>query len=55
MSNAQVAVDQDNFFIVVCSLSNHPNDKAEVAPTLDALPPKLGTPAARRWTTVSSA
>jgi hypothetical protein len=44
--NAQVAVDQDNFFIVACSLSNHPNDKAEVAPTLDALPPKLGTPAA---------
>jgi transposase len=44
--NAQVAVDQDNFFIVACSLSNHPNDKAEVAPTLAALPPELGTPAA---------
>jgi hypothetical protein len=44
--NAQVAVDQDNFFIVACSLSNHPNDKAEVAPTLAALPPQLGTPAA---------
>ena len=44
--NAQVAVDQDNFFIVACSLSNHPNDKAAVAPTLDALPPELGTPAA---------
>ena len=44
--NAQVAVDQDNFFIVACSLSNHPNDKAEVAPTLDALPPELGTPTA---------
>jgi transposase len=44
--NAQVAVDQDSFLIVACSLSNHPNDKAEVAPTLDALPPELGTPAA---------
>jgi transposase len=44
--NAQVAVDQDNLLIVACSLSNHPNDKAEVAPTLAALPPELGTPAA---------
>jgi transposase len=44
--NAQVAVDQDNFFIVACSLSNHPNDQAEVAPTLDALPAALGAPAA---------
>jgi hypothetical protein len=44
--NAQVAVDQANFFIVACSLSNHPNDKAEVAPTLDALPAELGAPAA---------
>jgi hypothetical protein len=44
--NAQVAVDQDSFFIVACALSNHPNDKAEVAPTLDALPFELGTPAA---------
>jgi transposase len=44
--NAQVAVDQDSFFIVACSLSNHPNDKAEVEPTLAALPPALGTPAA---------
>ena len=44
--NAQVAVDQDNFFIVACSLSNHPNDKAEAEPTLAALPPELGTPIA---------
>jgi transposase len=44
--NAQVAVDQDSFFIVACSLSNHPNDKAEAEPTLAALPPALGTPAA---------
>jgi transposase len=44
--NAQVAVDQDNLLIVACSLSNHPNDKAEAEPTLAALPPELGTPAA---------
>jgi transposase len=44
--NAQVAVDQDRLFIVACSVSNHPNDKAEAEPTLAALPPELGTPAA---------
>ncbi len=44
--NAQVAVDQDNLLIVACSLSNHPNDKAEAEPTLAALPAELGTPAA---------
>ena len=44
--NAQVAVDQDSLLIVACSLSNHPNDKAEAEPTLAALPPDLGTPAA---------
>ena len=44
--NAQVAVDQDSLFIVACALSNHPNDKAEVEPTLDALPAELGTPTA---------
>jgi len=44
--NAQVAVDQDSYLIVACSLSNHANDKAEVEPTLDALPAALGVPAA---------
>ena len=44
--NAQVAVDQESLLIVACSLSNHPNDKAEAEPTLAALPPDLGTPAA---------
>lgn len=44
--NAQVAVDQDSLLIVACSLSNHPNDKAEVEATLAALSPDLGTPAA---------
>jgi transposase len=44
--NAQVAVDQDSLLIVACSLSNHPNDKGEAEPTLEALPAALGTPAA---------
>lgn len=44
--NAQVAVDQDSLLIVACSLSNHPNDKAEAEPTLAALPAALGTPEA---------
>jgi transposase len=44
--NAQVAVDQASLLIVACSLSNHPNDKAEAEPTLAALPPDLGPPEA---------
>jgi transposase len=42
--NAQVAVTQDNMLIVATSLSNHPNDKQEAEPTLDALAPELGQP-----------
>lgn len=44
--NVQVAVTQDSMFIVTTSLSNHPNDKREAEPTLDALSPKLGQPKA---------
>ena len=44
--NAQAAVDQASFLIVATSLSNHPNDKAEAEPTLEALSPTLGTPEA---------
>ena len=44
--NAQAAVEQDSFLIVANGLSNHPNDKAEALPTLDALAPELGQPAA---------
>jgi transposase len=45
--NAQVAVDQDSRLIVGYSLSNHPNDKAEALPTVDAIPAaEIGTPAA---------
>lgn len=44
--NAQAAVDQGSLLIVATGLSNHPNDKAEALPTLDALAPELGQPAA---------
>jgi hypothetical protein len=44
--NVQAAVDQDSLLIVATSLSNHPNDKREVEPTLDALSPRLGNPSA---------
>lgn len=44
--NAQVAVDQDSLLIVGESLSNHPNDQHEAEPTLDAIPPQVGTPEA---------
>ncbi len=44
--NAQVAVDQASLLIVGTSLSNHANDQAEAVPTVDAIPPALGTPAA---------
>src|SRR5258708_40378645 len=42
MSNAQIAVTQDTLLIVAHSLSNHPNDKQEMNPTVDALSPQLG-------------
>jgi transposase len=42
--NVQVAVTQDTMLIVATSLSNHPNDKREAEPTLDALSPELGQP-----------
>jgi hypothetical protein len=44
--NAQVAVDQASLLIVGTSRSNHANDQAEVAPTVEATPPALGTPEA---------
>ena len=41
--NAQVAVTQEGpMLIVATSLSNHPNDKQEALPTLDAISPRLG-------------
>jgi transposase len=44
--NAQVAVDQGSLLIVGTSLSNHPNDQAEIVPTVEAIPAELGTAAA---------
>ena len=44
--NAQAAVEQASGLIVAIGLSNHPNDKAEALPTLDALAPELGQPLA---------
>jgi len=44
--NAQAAVDQASLLIVATALSNHPNDKREAQPTLDALSPQVGKPAA---------
>jgi transposase len=44
--NAQAAVDQASLLIVAGTLSNHPNDQQEAAPTLDAIPAELGTPEA---------
>ncbi len=44
--NPQVAVTQDSFLIVGNTLSNHPNDYGEALPTLDAIPPQIGQPAA---------
>jgi len=44
--NAQIAIDQESLLIVANTLSNHPNDYAEMEPTLDAIPAELGTPRA---------
>ena len=44
--NAQVAVTQDSFLIVATTLSNHPTDYGEALPTVDAIAPDVGKPAA---------
>ena len=44
--NVQLAVDQDNLLIVSNTLSNHPSDRCEAIPTLDAIPPVIGRPQA---------
>jgi hypothetical protein len=44
--NVQVAADQESLLIVAHALSNHPNDKQEAVPTLDAIAPELGKPEA---------
>jgi hypothetical protein len=44
--NVQTGVDQESLLIVATTLSNHPNDKREVEPILDAIPSEVGKPAA---------
>ncbi len=44
--NGQVAVEQESLLIVGYALSNHPNDQHEVEPTLESIPPRMGTPTA---------
>jgi hypothetical protein len=44
--NVQVAVDQASLFVVGLSLSNHPVDTYEAIPTVEAIPPEIGRPAA---------
>jgi len=44
--NAQVVVDQANLLVVSNTLSNHPVDTYEAIPTVDAIPPEIGKPAA---------
>jgi len=44
--NVQAAVDQESLLIVAPALSNHPNDKQEAAPTVDAISPQVGKPRA---------
>lgn len=44
--NVQVAADQESMLIMAHALSNHPNDKQEVLPTLQAMPTEIGKPEA---------
>lgn len=44
--NVQAAVDQDSRLIVGNTVSNHPNDKGEAIPTVDAIPAEVGKPEA---------
>lgn len=44
--NGQVAVEQEKLLIVGYSLSNHPNDQAEIEPTLKSIDGRLGKVAA---------
>jgi transposase len=44
--NVQAATDQESLLIVAHALSNHPNDKQEALPTLDAMSAEIGKPKA---------
>lgn len=41
--NTQVAVDQKSLLIIALTLSNHPTDRQQALPTVDAIAPALGT------------
>ncbi len=42
--NVQVGVEHDSRLIVANGVSDHPNDKQEALPTLDAVPSEIGKP-----------
>jgi transposase len=42
--NVQVTVDQDSMLIAGNTLSNHPTDREEALPTVDAIPAEAGKP-----------
>jgi len=44
--NTQIAVEQSSLLVVANTLSNHPNDKQEAIPTVDAIPSEIGKPEA---------
>jgi len=44
--NVQGAVDQESRLIVGSSVSNHPTDREEAIPTVDAIPAEIGKPKA---------
>ena len=44
--NAQAVVDQATLLVVGNRVTNHPNDKNETLPDLDAIPPAVGRPQA---------
>jgi transposase len=44
--NVQAAAEQGSLLIVAHALSNHPNDKQEALPTLEAIPAEIGKPEA---------
>ena len=44
--NAQVAVDQPTLLVVGTALSNHPNDKQEAVPVVEAISSRVGKPKA---------
>jgi transposase len=44
--NAQAVVDQSTLLIVATALSNHPNDRQEAAPAVDAISSQVGKPEA---------